>query len=224
LRTGWRFVIYLAGFFAVVFLLSFLVKFMLPSRPHPVPPLWGFLIGECVLLLSAVLPAVALARFERRPFGTYGLPRQGAFGKQFWIGALWGLAAITLLLLVMRGVGAFYFGGLALHGVRVLKFAVFWGVLFLVVGFAEEFLFRGLLQNMLARASKSDLAGWGTASILFGLSHITNTNFPNWRYAILAFFAGFFYGWTWRKTNSIFASALVHGGVDLTWHFLFRTL
>ena len=77
---------------------------------------------------------------------------------------------------------------------------------------------------MLARASKSDLAGCCTASILFGLSHITNTNFPNWRYAILASIAGFFYGWTWRKTNSIFASALVHGGVDLTWHFLFRTL
>src|SRR6266704_366719 len=34
----------------------------------------------------------------------------------------------------------------------------------------------------------------------------------------------FFYGWTWRKTGSIFASALVHAAVDTTWHFLFRTL
>jgi uncharacterized protein len=88
----------------------------------------------------------------------------------------------------------------------------------------EEFLFRGLLQNMLARSAKSELAGWWTASVLFGFSHITNMGFPNWRYVILASIGGLFYGWTWRKTGSIFASAIVHALVDATWHFLFRTL
>jgi len=88
----------------------------------------------------------------------------------------------------------------------------------------EEFLFRGLLQNLLARSTKSDLAGWWTASVLFGFSHITNMGFPNWRYVILASIAGLFYGWTWRKTESIFASAIVHALVDATWHFLFRTI
>lgn len=96
-------------------------------------------------------------------------------------------------------------------------------ILFLTA-WPEEFLFRGLLQNMLSRASKSDLAGWWTASVLFGFSHITNLGFPNWRYVILASIAGLFYGWTWRKTGSIFASAIVHALVDTTWHFLFRTL
>jgi CAAX protease family protein len=88
----------------------------------------------------------------------------------------------------------------------------------------EELLFRGLLQNFLARASNSDLAGWVGASVLFGFSHITNLGFPNWRYVLLASIAGIFYGWAWRKTGSIFASALVHGAVDATWHFFFRTL
>jgi uncharacterized protein len=97
------------------------------------------------------------------------------------------------------------------------------GILFFTA-WPEELLFRGLLQNMLARASNSDLAGWWTASILFGFSHITNMGFPNWRYVVLASIAGFFYGWTWRKTGSIFASALVHAAVDVTWHFLFRTV
>ena len=64
----------------------------------------------------------------------------------------------------------------------------------------------------------------GESSVLFGFSHITNGGFPNWRYAILATIAGLFYGWTWRKTGSIFASALVHALVDALWHFLFRTL
>jgi membrane protease YdiL (CAAX protease family) len=97
------------------------------------------------------------------------------------------------------------------------------GILFLTA-WPEELLFRGLLQNFLGRASKSEFAGWWTASMLFGFSHITNLGFPNWRYVILAAIAGLFYGWTWRRTGSIFASALVHAGVDVTWHFLFRTL
>ncbi|HXY00241.1 MAG TPA: type II CAAX endopeptidase family protein [Candidatus Limnocylindrales bacterium] len=96
--------------------------------------------------------------------------------------------------------------------------------IFLFTAWPEELLFRGLLQNCLARASRSDLAGWWTASVLFGFSHITNQGFPNWKYVILATIAGLFYGWTWRKTGSIFASALVHTAVDAVWHFLFRTM
>jgi membrane protease YdiL (CAAX protease family) len=41
---------------------------------------------------------------------------------------------------------------------------------------------------------------------------------------LLGSIAGLFYGWTWRKSGSIFASALVHTLVNTTWHFLFLTL
>jgi membrane protease YdiL (CAAX protease family) len=88
----------------------------------------------------------------------------------------------------------------------------------------EEFLFRGLLQTMLTRSTKNDLAAWWTASMLFGFSHITNMHFPNWRYVTLAAVAGLFYGWTWRRCGSMFASAIVHAAVDIIWHFFFRTL
>jgi membrane protease YdiL (CAAX protease family) len=91
----------------------------------------------------------------------------------------------------------------------------------LFTAFPEELLFRGLLQNFLSRATKSETVGWITSSVLFGFSHITNMHFPNWRYVLLAFIAGLFYGWTWRKTGSIFASAIVHAFVDILWHFLF---
>jgi uncharacterized protein len=87
----------------------------------------------------------------------------------------------------------------------------------------EEFLFRGLLQNALSKSIRNDVAGWVMASVLFGFSHITNMGFPNWRYVILASIAGMFYGWTWRRTGSIFASAIVHALVDALWHFLFRS-
>jgi len=92
----------------------------------------------------------------------------------------------------------------------------------LFTAWPEEFLFRGLLQNLLSR-STNETAGLLGASILFGFSHITNLHFPSWRYVLLASIAGLFYGWTWRKTGSIFASAMVHAGVDILWHFFFRT-
>jgi len=121
--------------------------------------------------------------------------------------------------------------GLALH---FIQFAPRWssaaslpiaalGIL-IFTAWPEEFLFRGLLQNILSRKTNSALTGWCAAAVLFGLSHITNGHFPNWRYALLAAVAGFFYGWTWRKTGSIFASAIVHALVDATWHFFFRTM
>jgi membrane protease YdiL (CAAX protease family) len=87
----------------------------------------------------------------------------------------------------------------------------------------EELLFRGLLQNFLSRATNNNTAGCVAASILFGFSHITNMHFPNWRYVLLASIAGLFYGWTWRKTGSIFASSIVHASVDILWHSLFLT-
>jgi len=121
--------------------------------------------------------------------------------------------------------------GLALH---FIQFAPRWtsasslpvaalGIL-IFTAWPEEFLFRGLLQNILSRKTNSALTGWCSAAVLFGLSHITNGHFANWRYALLAAVAGFFYGWTWRKTGSIFASAIVHALVDATWHFFFRTM
>jgi membrane protease YdiL (CAAX protease family) len=97
------------------------------------------------------------------------------------------------------------------------------GILFFTA-WPEELLFRGLLQNLASRAVGNDTLGWIAASLLFGLSHISNLGFPNWRYVLLASIAGLFYGWTWRRTGSLFASALVHASVDILWHFLFRTL
>jgi membrane protease YdiL (CAAX protease family) len=41
---------------------------------------------------------------------------------------------------------------------------------------------------------------------------------------VLASIAGVFYGWTWRKSGSIIASAIVHALEDVPWHFLFRTM
>ena len=184
--------------------------------------IWPFPSGKLAYILTMLLSVnVAISGFLL-------LRRIKGVGYSLGWGGGWAFAILSSLL-------AFACISIPL-GVK-LRFLVFdlhhqaWNTLplnaigiLLFIAWPEELLFRGLLQNCLSRASKSDWFGWVAASVLFGFSHITNGGFPNWRYVLLASIAGFFYGWTWRRTNSIFASALVHAAVDLLWHFLFRTL
>jgi membrane protease YdiL (CAAX protease family) len=107
----------------------------------------------------------------------------------------------------------------------------------LFVGVPEELLFRGLIQEAFERLW-GPRAGWAWASVLFGLTHVvkhvpklhltggTEYRFHlivawlgalNWRYALLATFAGLAYGWVYRRTGRVSAAALTHGLVDWAW-------
>jgi uncharacterized protein len=219
LRAGWRFVIYVAAFFAVLFALSAVVKFLIAPPPHQPPHLWVFLVGELELLLAALLPAVFMAQIEKQPFGAYGLPHKDAFGGQFWIGILWGILAITLLLVVMRGLRVFYFGGLAIHGTHILKYAAFWGALFLTVGFAEEFTSRGYTQFTLAQG----IGFWPAALLLscaFGALHLGNQG-EAWIGALGAAYIGLFFCLTLRRTGSLWFAVGMHASWDWGESFLY---
>jgi len=182
--------------------------------------LWPYPGGKLAYLMTVLLAVnVAVATFlvVRRANGVgYSI----GWGKNWGLyvaGSFAGFACIAIPLGIAMRFIAFVpqwnrWSSLLFSSVAILFFTAW----------PEELLFRGLLQNFLSRASKNELAGWWTASVFFGLSHIKNMGFPNWRYVILATIAGLFYGWTWRKSGSIFASALVHAGVDAVWHFLFR--
>jgi len=95
------------------------------------------------------------------------------------------------------------------------------GILFFTA-WPEEFLFRGLLQNLLSKTLKNEWAGLVAASAIFGLSHIVHGTFPNWKYVLLATIAGLFYGHAWMKSRSLVPGVLVHALVDISWHVLFR--
>ena len=58
----------------------------------------------------------------------------------------------------------------------------------------EEFLFRGILQNLFSRSLNNQWVGLAVASVVFGFSHILHAPFPNWKYVILATIAGVFTG------------------------------
>lgn len=215
----WRFLIYVGFYYVLRFLLLSAAFAALSDRADSVNSLWLQLLEECLLLVAAVLPALFLSKLEGRRFGTYGLPAHSAFGKQFWLGVIWGLAAITLLLAVMRGAGIFHFGDVVLHGARVVKFAAFWGAVFLIVGLYEDFLFRGYSLITLAEA----IGFWPAAfllSLAFGFIHLGNKG-ESWVGALGAAWIGLFFCLTLRRTGTLWFAVGMHAAWDWGESFLY---
>jgi uncharacterized protein len=215
LRAGWRLLIYLAAFLVLVVLFVHLSQ---PLSRHRAP-LWGLLITEVEELIAAVIPALVLARYEGRRFGAYGLPLRQGFGRQFWLGVVWGICAMSALLLAMHGFGVFDFGGLALHGVRIWKFAAFWGALFLTVGLFEEFFNRGYTLFTLTEGMRF----WPAAVVLscaFGAVHLGNPG-EAWVGALGAASIGLFWCLTLRRTGTLWFAVGMHAAWDWSETFLY---
>ncbi|HXY51223.1 MAG TPA: CPBP family intramembrane glutamic endopeptidase [Terriglobales bacterium] len=181
--------------------------------------LWANLYSEFAFALAALLPAFLMARIEQRNFDDYGLPRRAAFGRRFWAGAAWGLGAITLLLLALRGLQVFGFGHLALHGVHIVRFAAFWGMFFLVVALFEEFLLRGYLLFL--------LAGWAgfwpaatVLSLVFGAIHLFNSH-ETLTGAAGAAVIGLFFCLTLKRSGNLWFAVGFHAFWDWGETFLY---
>jgi len=208
LRPIWRLVLYFLMYRGLRFCLFVFLAYGLSDALF----LWRQTAAEFGLAIIAVAPALLLSRIEGRPFGCYGLPPGKAFGKLFWLGALWGMTSLTLLLLALRAAHAFYFGTLALHGGRALKFAVFWAGFFLIVAFYEEFFTRGYTQLTL-----TETVGFWPAAILlslgFGALHLENPG-ESWVGILGAMVIGFFFCLTLRRTGSLWFAVGFHAAWD----------
>jgi len=211
LRAIWRLVVHLAMAAACAFLLFFLLQNALrPGRGRT--DVVAGMITEIALFLAALVPAIIMGAFEHRSLRDYGLPGRGAFGKHFWVGAVWGIVSISVLICAMRGVHVFDFGTLALHGPRIWKWALWWGLFFLFVGFFEEFTFRGYTLFTL----NTDMGFWPAAVVLstvFGGIHLTN-NGEGLVGALSAGLIGLFLAFTLRRTGSLWWAVGFHQAFD----------
>lgn len=103
----------------------------------------------------------------------------------------------------------------------LLRFAGRFIGIFLVTAVPEELLFRGLIQNLLAKVLPATTALL-VASLIFGAAHLNNGPYPDWRYFLLASIAGVFYGRAYRRSGGLMAACLVHAAVDTIWGEFFR--
>ncbi|HVB86727.1 MAG TPA: type II CAAX endopeptidase family protein [Candidatus Dormibacteraeota bacterium] len=225
IRPGWRVLIFVVLFSVLVSLaLSGLIhipafgKLRKAAVAGTLTP--GYLIVfESVEFGMAVLAALVMTWIEKQKFGTYGIPLRGAFGKNFWSGIFWGLAFMTLELSIMRAMGGFTFGGLALSGAAIAKYAAMWAVGFVLVGFAEEFVFRGYAQYTLSKG----IGFWPAAILLssaFGGLHLFNSG-EDWVGAASVFVFGMFACFTLWRTGSLWFAIGFHAAGDYSESFLY---
>lgn len=215
----WRVLVYFSAYYVLRWLLLVIAGEVVSNRTENVSPLWLLLLEEFLLLVAAIVPAIFFSKLEGRNFSDYGLPPNGAFAKQFWSGVLWGIAAVTLLLIALRAVGVFHFGALAIHGSRLIRFGVFWAIFFLVVALYEDFLFRGYTLITLAQT----ISFWPAAlmlSIIFGSIHLWNRG-EDWAGALGAACIGLFFCFTLRRTGNLWFAIGMHASWDWSESFLY---
>jgi membrane protease YdiL (CAAX protease family) len=232
LRAGWRLLIFSAvllltpdrAFFftdgALCGTQSYSAKHLpkktlvtIPAGEQPPGP---FIRDDGLSFVFLLGVSAFMAIIERRQLRYFGLPLRQAFRGRFWLGCLWGFAAMSALLLVLRAGHSFYFGPPMIHGWSILRFASLWGIAFLVVGFFEEFLLRGYAQFTLTLG----MGFWPAAmllSLFFAFLHRSNPGetafglcqivlialffcFTLWRTGTLWFAVGFHAAWDWSQS------------------------
>jgi uncharacterized protein len=189
------------------------VQFHWMYRLFPFPPQLTHTLSIVMALSTGVAGFVLVRRLEG---AGYGVEWRSGFAWSFVSNYV--VYAIIAIFLGIK-IGFLTFAP-SLHRGVPLPIAVL-GIL-LFTAWPEEFLFRGILQNLLGRTLRSEWAGLAVASVIFGLSHLHHAPYPNWKYALLATIAGLFYGRAWMKTRSLVPGVLVHAAVDISWHVLFR--
>ena len=220
IRAGWRAALYVAIFVIIEFALQSLIALdPFASAADFLRTPEALLIRELVLIAGALGAAQIMALMEQRKIGAYGIPWSGALSARFWQGTAWGIVQLSALMLLIAAWHGYTFGGLALSGGPLVKYALRWAAVFLAVGFAEEFLFRGYLQFTLAEG----MGFWPAAlllSAIFGAVHLHNPG-EGVTGALSVFAIGMFLCLTLRRTGDLWLAIGWHAAFDFGETYLY---
>lgn len=187
------------------------------AKPLVLPAAQGYL--HSVIYGVAILLGLVIFLLYRGFSGMkYNLPRRAS---DLWVTLVGFIAAAPVLIGLGIAIGFIPFPHF--HPATAGRMAAAVALIFIGTALPEEILFRALIQNLILQRWGETTASLVVSSVIFGLSHLNNgpQALPNWRYAIVASFAGFAYGKVFQKSSSITASALLHMMVDWVKHYFF---
>ncbi len=215
LRAVWRLLIFSALLFVTIFIFGIGAFLVIRKLGYPVGSFapGSQFIGEASVFLATVVSTWLMSRIEGRKLGEFGLPMKRSALPNFFRGYfLWGFVPLSLLLLTMRLLHLFDFGSVALHQIQIVYWAGVWGLVFLSVAFAEEYLYRGYALSTLA----DGLGFWPAAIILavfFAYLHTSNPGETRMGIIGVAAFA-LFASATIRRTGNLWLAVGAHAGWD----------
>lgn len=228
LRAGWRLLIYVVLLLFIDGILALGAVAIAKAAGHPLllraglkarPSLSLIFLNDGALFAAAILAALLIGRFEGRGLPDFGLPWRGAFGKRFWWGALWGGVALSALLAAIAACGSFHVRSFAGGFGQLLVPGLAFAGAFALVGFAEEFSFRGYPLTTLTEGA----GFWPAAvilSIVFGGVHAGNGGEALWG-VLSAGLIGLFFCFTVRRTGTLWFAIGFHFLWDFAESFIY---
>jgi membrane protease YdiL (CAAX protease family) len=189
-----------------------LSKYFDPIYTPPVAGLHVEILGHLALFHLSATVMLVVRRVSGTGFGFLPNRAEWMIGlRQFLYVLVLAFPLALALKLIRLGPSNFSMWKLA---------GTFAGMLW-VVALSEEFLARGLLQQWIEEWTGSALTGLVAASVVFGAVHLGFRGFPNWKFALVAALAGWFYGRAYQQARSIRASMVTHALVVTAWRVVF---
>jgi membrane protease YdiL (CAAX protease family) len=221
LRAGWRLLIFVAIFVGLSALADLVATRVVHVHDRAFLDPVSFLYAELQALVLVLIATGIMARIERRRFADYGIPSiHNAFGRDFWIGIVWGIASTAAVIGLIAAFGGYRVHGLAIHGATLWYFTLLWTIANLLIGFAEEFQFRAYLL-----ATTADGVGFWAAAILlsvgFGALHFFFKPHERWEDFASTALLGLFMCFTLRRTGSLAFAIGFHAAFDFANLFVF---
>jgi hypothetical protein len=206
LRNGWRILIFFLIFFSIFLILDFIRSF-LPTGDLSIE----VIISEFVFLSSVAISTLIMMRvFEKSRFIEIGLKIHSKTAYEIFIGLIIGFAMITVVVLPNAILG-YYKYDFTLNQIFPEIFKAI--LLFLLVAFAEEILFRGYPFQRLIDGTNPLIATL-IFSLLFSIAHLQNPN-VNSIALINVFLAGVWLSSAYVKTRSLWLPISLH----FSWNF-----
>jgi hypothetical protein len=171
----------------------------------------ALLASETALAGGAVAAAAILCLVFREPLTGFGFGRAGSRrGRDLGLGLVTGFGLLTALLAGIWALGGFSFGQIVDTPAQLVRFGLFYALLFALVAVAEEFMVRGYALVQLSRA----LSFWPAAillSILFGAMHMSNAA-ETLTGLISAGVIGFVFAYSFYRSGSLMWALGFHAG------------
>jgi membrane protease YdiL (CAAX protease family) len=229
IRAGWRLLMFLAFMGGTAFTMQFILTHI-PYVVRQFPPDTGgptvvtpgvAIFGEGLMLVWLLVGVLIMRLIEKRTLADYGLPSSKFFGKSFWVGVPYGFAMLSLLLAGIAALHGFSLGTVDLTSAAAIHYGILYGIAFIMVGYFEEFWFRGYMQATLG----SGIGFWPAAillSLAFGAIHLNNFGEGKFGAAMAGAF-GLVAAFSLARTGTIWFAIGMHAGWDWAETYFYGT-
>jgi len=110
-----------------------------------------FMVSDGLGIVAATVIAWIFAMVEKRRVTDYGIPPRRSAVPHVVEGFVWGTVIPVLAAIIVLALGGGTYHGFAIHGNALLRTAAIWLATMFVLGFYEEWAFRGYALNGLSR-------------------------------------------------------------------------